>query len=76
MQTPRNDPAVAIQESNNQSMSSSAAFNEAASASDHTKQQAKGRWTAEEHATFLESLRSFGKDWYRVEEAIGTRSSA
>lgn len=36
----------------------------------------KGRWTAEEHQTFLDSLRKFGKDWYRVEEAIGTRSSA
>jgi len=36
----------------------------------------KGRWTAEEHQCFLDSLRAFGKDWYRVEEAIGTRNSA
>lgn len=35
-----------------------------------------GRWTAEEHQNFLNALRQFGKDWYRVEEAIGTRSSA
>ena len=50
MHASRADPAVAIiQESNNQSMNSSAIFNEAASVSDNTKQQAKGRWTAEEH---------------------------
>ena len=36
----------------------------------------KGRWTSEEHKAFLDSLRAFGKDWYRVEEAIGTRNSA
>ena len=36
----------------------------------------KGRWTAAEHVRFLESLRVYGKDWYRVEEHIGTRSSA
>ena len=36
----------------------------------------KGRWTAEEHQRFIEALRKFGKDWYRVEEYIGTRSSA
>lgn len=40
------------------------------------EKQSKGRWTHEEHITFLDSLRKFGKDWYRVEEAIGTRSSA
>ena len=54
-------------------MQSSAAFNEGASDS---RRIAKGRWTNEEHQAFLVSLRSFGKDWYRVEEAIGTRSSA
>ena len=36
----------------------------------------KGRWTEEEHQRFLASLRAYGKDWYRVEEHIGTRSSA
>ena len=40
------------------------------------KNKTKGRWTAEEHKCFLDSLRAFGKDWYRVEEAIGTRNSA
>ena len=37
----------------------------------------KGRWTAEEHARFIDALRAYGKDWYRVEAYIGgTRSSA
>ena len=37
----------------------------------------KGRWTAEEHQRFIDALRAFGKDWYRVEAYIGgTRSSA
>lgn len=40
------------------------------------QRQSKGRWTSAEHQSFLDSLRAFGKDWYRVEEAIGTRSSA
>ena len=54
-------------------MQSSAAFNEGVS---DNRRIAKGRWKNEEHRAFLYSLRSFGKDWYRVEEAIGTRSSA
>ena len=37
----------------------------------------KGRWTAEEHQRFIDALRAYGKDWYRVEAYIGgTRSSA
>ena len=56
----------------NQSMISDA--NEGSISSKHI--QTKGRWTAEEHQCFLDSLRAFGKDWYRVEEAIGTRNSA
>lgn len=38
--------------------------------------ETKGRWTDAEHNRFIEALRRFGKDWYRVEEFIGTRSSA
>ena len=57
----------------NISMRSSA--NEA-SASFRAKPPVKGRWTNEEHQSFIDSLRLYGKDWYRVEEAIGTRSSA
>ena len=37
----------------------------------------KGRWTNEEHDRFIDALRAYGKDWYRVEAHIGgTRSSA
>mmetsp|Transcript_25928 Transcript_25928/g.34724 ORF Transcript_25928/g.34724 Transcript_25928/m.34724 type:complete len:135 (-) Transcript_25928:2736-3140(-) len=43
---------------------------------DAQQKQSKGRWTHEEHQAFLDSLRMYGKDWYRVEEAIGTRTSA
>ena len=43
---------------------------------ENTNKDKKGRWTEEEHQRFLASLRAYGKDWYRVEEFIGTRSSA
>jgi len=46
------------------------------SQSSNQKRDARGRWTATEHEAFISSLRLYGKDWYRVEEAIGTRSSA
>ena len=46
------------------------------SQSSNQKREARGRWTATEHEAFINSLRLYGKDWYRVEEAIGTRSSA
>jgi SHAQKYF class myb-like DNA-binding protein len=35
-----------------------------------------GRWTDDEHDRFLEALEKFGKDWLKIEEHIGTRSSA
>ena len=44
--------------------------------SEQNKNPVKGRWTEVEHQAFLDSLRKYGKDWYRVEEAIGTRNSA
>lgn len=34
-----------------------------------------GRWTNDEHARFLQALDMFGKNWKRVEEYIGTRTS-
>ena len=34
-----------------------------------------GRWTIEEHARFLEALDMFGKNWKKVEDYIGTRTS-
>lgn len=35
---------------------------------------AKGRWTKEEHETFLEGLKKLGKNWREISEVIGTRS--
>lgn len=35
-----------------------------------------GRWTDEEHKKFLRALELYGKDWKKVEEHIGTRTSA
>ena len=36
----------------------------------------KGKWTDEEHDSFLESLRLYGKDWNKIKEHTGTRSVA
>jgi SHAQKYF class myb-like DNA-binding protein len=35
-----------------------------------------GRWTKEEHKSFLEALKLFGKNWKKVEEHVGTRTGA
>lgn len=35
-----------------------------------------GRWTHEEHLKFLEALKLHGKDWIKVKNFIGTRTSA
>jgi SHAQKYF class myb-like DNA-binding protein len=35
-----------------------------------------GRWTKEEHNRFVEAIRAHGKNWKKVEEAVGTRSGA
>jgi len=32
-----------------------------------------GKWTKQEHDSFLEALRIYGKDWDRVQQAVGTR---
>jgi hypothetical protein len=34
-----------------------------------------GRWTMDEHFRFLEALQRFGKEWKRVQQHVGTRSS-
>lgn len=35
-----------------------------------------GRWTHDEHIRFIEALRLYGKDWNKVQDHIGTRTSA
>lgn len=37
--------------------------------------KATGRWTQEEHFRFLEALKKYGKEWKRVQQHVGTRSS-
>lgn len=34
-----------------------------------------GRWTREEHFRFLEALKKYGKEWKKVQQHVGTRSS-
>jgi len=34
-----------------------------------------GRWTKDEHFRFLEALKRFGKEWKKVQEHVGTRTS-
>lgn len=34
-----------------------------------------GRWSKEEHEKFMEGLQMYGKDWKKVQEYVGTRSS-
>jgi SHAQKYF class myb-like DNA-binding protein len=34
-----------------------------------------GRWTKEEHELFLEALKLYGKDWKKVQEVVGTRTT-
>lgn len=35
-----------------------------------------GRWTDEEHRKFMEGIQLFGKDWKKVQQYVGTRTSA
>ncbi len=37
--------------------------------------KATGRWTRDEHYRFLEALKKYGKEWKRVQQHVGTRSS-
>lgn len=34
-----------------------------------------GRWTKEEHKRFLEAFNLYGKNWKKVQEFVGTRST-
>jgi SHAQKYF class myb-like DNA-binding protein len=34
-----------------------------------------GRWTMDEHFRFIEALQRYGKEWKRVQQHVGTRSS-
>lgn len=36
---------------------------------------ATGRWTREEHKRFLEAMNEYGKNWRKVQEYVGTRST-
>lgn len=35
-----------------------------------------GRWSEEEHRKFMEAIELFGKDWKKVQQHVGTRTSA
>lgn len=37
--------------------------------------QFSGRWTKDEHLRFVEGLRLFGKDWKKIEDHVGSRST-
>lgn len=37
--------------------------------------KATGRWTKEEHFRFLEALKLYGKEWKKVQQHVGSRSS-
>lgn len=45
------------------------------SAPEIDKESRHGHWTKEEHARFLQSISLYGKDWKKVVEHVGTRSS-
>jgi len=34
-----------------------------------------GRWTKEEHKRFLDAMNLYGKNWKKVQEYVGTRST-
>lgn len=35
-----------------------------------------GRWTEQEHALFMQGIKLYGKDWKKVQQLVGTRTSA
>jgi SHAQKYF class myb-like DNA-binding protein len=35
----------------------------------------QGRWTMEEHLRFLRALKLHGKEWRKVQQLVGTRTS-
>lgn len=34
-----------------------------------------GRWTKEEHVKFIEAINLYGRDWKKVQDYVGTRTS-
>lgn len=36
---------------------------------------ASGRWTKEEHRLFIEALKLYGRDWKKVQQHVGTRTT-
>lgn len=41
----------------------------------YTITKKRERWTEDEHAMFVESLKKFGRAWKKIEERIGTKSA-
>lgn len=43
---------------------------------DGAKKYNTGRWSAEEHKRFMKAIELYGKDWKKVQQYVGTRTSA
>ncbi|KAJ4782418.1 Homeodomain-like superfamily protein [Rhynchospora pubera] len=41
----------------------------------YTITRARDRWTSEEHDRFLEALLQFGRDWKKIEDFVGTKTT-
>ncbi|KAJ8493875.1 hypothetical protein OPV22_015596 [Ensete ventricosum] len=41
----------------------------------YTITKSRDRWTAEEHERFLDALLLFGRDWKKIEEFVGTKTT-
>jgi hypothetical protein len=50
--------------------------NSASKNDDNMPNEGNGRWTQDEHIKFIKGLKLFGKDWFKIQNYIGTRSSA
>ena len=35
----------------------------------------RGHWTQDEHERFIEAINKYGKDWKKIMQVVGTRSS-
>lgn len=43
--------------------------------SDSDKPRKRGHWSKEEHSRFVQGIQMYGKNWKKVVECVGTRSS-
>jgi SHAQKYF class myb-like DNA-binding protein len=43
--------------------------------SETEKSKKRGHWSKEEHARFIQGIQLYGKNWKKVVECVGTRSS-